>query len=257
MDLRGAALSGFRWMAGVRVIAEVVGFGSTIVLARLIDPSDYGRAVIALAFAVVTAAVFQEGLVTPLVQLRGATIEHLRVSALAGLLAGVVGGVLFAVVLPWALQPVFGDQTAHLLRLLSPIPVIEGACVVSRAALLRGLDFRRLGIAEVCGAVGGSASAVTAAALGAGATAIVIGAIATSVVQATLLWRAARPPRPAWHGAPLRGLLGFGTPAGLSTLVFQLWRNIDYVLVGARLGAHDAGLYWGIYTLSFDYPVTL
>jgi hypothetical protein len=91
VELRSAALSGFRWMAAGRAAAEVIGFASTIVLARLIPPGEYGRAVVVLAFSVVTRTLFQEGLTAPLIGRKEVSPAHLRTAALAGALAGAAG----------------------------------------------------------------------------------------------------------------------------------------------------------------------
>ena len=48
-ELRHATLASVRWVTVVRVVAETIGLASTVVLARLLTPGEFGRA--ALLFA--------------------------------------------------------------------------------------------------------------------------------------------------------------------------------------------------------------
>jgi O-antigen/teichoic acid export membrane protein len=255
MDLRSAALAGFRWMTAVRLVAEVVAIGSTIALARLIEPAEYGHAVIALAFAVVTTSLFQDGLVAPLVRLEVLTDRHVRAAVGVAVGLGAVMAVGLAFVLPAVFVGIFGDRTVGLVALLWPIPLFEGLGIAPRAMLQRRLDFRALGLVEVTGALAGTGTAIALAASGSGARAIVIAALVTAGAQCLLLLATARPPRPAWPGAEVKELLGFGAPAAFAAALFQVGKNIDYVLVGARLGTRDTALYWRSYTLAYDYQL--
>jgi lipopolysaccharide exporter len=254
VDLRRAALSGIRWIAAGRVVAELAGLASTIALARLIAPDEYGRGVIAVAVAVVVSGLFQEGLVAPLVQARELGERHLRTTMLSALVLGAVLALALLLALPWALRPALGDDAADLIRPLAAIPLLEALAVVPRARLERALSFRRLGILEGAGTMISIGTAVALAALGLGARAIVLGALAQSAVQTVLLLAGGgRLPAPRWHATELGALLHFSVPAALSSLLYQASRNIDYVLVGARLGAREAGFFWRAYTLAFDY----
>lgn len=254
MDLRRAALSGVRWIAAGRVVAELAGLASTIALARLVAPDEYGRGVIAVACAVIVSGLFQEGLVAPLVQVRELGERHLRSMMLAALLLGAVLALVLLLALPWALRPALGDEAARLIRPLAAIPLLESLAVIPRARLERALAFRRLGILEGIGTMTSIATAVALAALGLGARAIVLGALAQSVLQTLLLVaRGGGLPAPRWHGSELRALLHFSVPAALASLLYQASRNIDYVLIGARLGSREAGFFWRAYTLAFDY----
>src|SRR5215213_8548299 len=48
-DLRATTLSGVRWTGLSRFVSEGTALGSAIVLARLVDPAEFGRAAVALS----------------------------------------------------------------------------------------------------------------------------------------------------------------------------------------------------------------
>jgi len=68
-----------------------------------------------------------------------------------------------------------------------------------------------------------------------------------------LLLISARPPAPRWRREPIRELLGFGVPASLAAASWFGFRNCDYAIIGARLGAVPTGLYFRAYSLGVEY----
>jgi O-antigen/teichoic acid export membrane protein len=50
-----------------------------------------------------------------------------------------------------------------------------------------------------------------------------------------------------------REIASFGAAVSLSSLVYTAFRNIDYALVGARLGPAALGFYWRAYQLGVEY----
>jgi len=253
-ELRKAAFVGARWFAGARAIAEVVAFGSSLVQARLIPPPEFGRAVVAMAFFAVGTTLFTEGVAAPLVQRRDASTRHFEVGAVLSVVSGLVLAALFAFVVPLAVSPVFGERTAELVRLLAPVFVFNGIAAVPRAMLQRRLDFRTLGAFEVLSLLAGSAATLALAFAGLDGEAIIAGLITRALAEGVLLFLAARPPLPRWRRGVARDLVRFGGTSASASVIFNLWRNADYAIVGARLGAQDAGLFWRAYTLAFEYP---
>jgi lipopolysaccharide exporter len=56
LGARGAVLQGAVWMGAARVVVSLTAFASTIILARLLSPSDFGLVAIATAAVTVLAA---------------------------------------------------------------------------------------------------------------------------------------------------------------------------------------------------------
>jgi O-antigen/teichoic acid export membrane protein len=252
-SLQHAALVGTRWFAGGRAIAELVAFGASLVLARLVPPAEFGRAVVATAFFAVATTVLAEGFATPLVRRRDPPRSEFEVAGMLSLAIGLALVVLFALVLPVVVAPVFGDRTAELVRLLAPVFAFNAVAAVPRALLQRKLDFRVLGAFEVLSLIAGTGTTLGLALAGLEGEAIVAGMVARAVAEALLLSAAARPPLPRWRPGVARELLGFGSSTALASVVFNVWRNVDYAIIGARLGAQEAGLFWRAYMLAYEY----
>lgn len=56
MDMRSRVLRGAAWIAGARIVTNILGLVSTMVLARLLVPDDFGLVALgATLLAIVTA----------------------------------------------------------------------------------------------------------------------------------------------------------------------------------------------------------
>ncbi|MDX1690736.1 MAG: lipopolysaccharide biosynthesis protein [Acidimicrobiia bacterium] len=227
---------------------------STIVLARLLTPEEFGIvgfATVAIAFL----SVLQDlGLGPALIQRRGDVTRAASTVFTANLLLGsflalvtVLGAPLVA---GWFDEP----QVTLLLRLLGLEFLLNALGSTHIALLQRDLAFSRKLVPDVGRAVVRGGVAIALAAAGAGAVSLVAGTLAGSAVAALLAWRVL-PFRPTIEidRSLLRPLAGFGVPLLGVDIVHALVGNLDYLVVGTVLGSTALGLY----TLAYRLPELL
>jgi O-antigen/teichoic acid export membrane protein len=251
--LRAAAAHGVRWSAVTRPVVEVVQFGSIVVLARLIVPAEFGRYAIALIGQEVAYLIVAGGLSSALVQRKTVGREHLESGMAIGLIAGGALAALTVLAASTIVAPVFGARTALFVGLMAPLCVISGASTVPMATLQRRLAFRRLSEIEVAGTVTRVAVSIGLALAGAGGAALVLGVVAGSTATGALAWISAPGPMPRYRGKAARELLRFGAPVSAASVSWVGFRNVDYAIIGARLGAVQTGLYFRAYTIAVEY----
>jgi colanic acid/amylovoran biosynthesis protein len=252
-QLRDAAVAGARWVAINRVAAEIVAFVSAVALARLLHPADFGHAAIPLILIAMATVLTFEGIGTALVQRPHLEREHLEAAELLSIALGLaLAGVIF-VLSSTVIEPLLGSQTVPLVRLAALAFVLAGFGVVPRAEMQRRLDFRRITVIEVAASCVNVAVSVALAAAGVGALALVIGAMAMCGVTSVMFLRSAPLTLPRFHRRAVGDILGFGLPTAASSLVWNAYRNVDYAIVGGRLGAVQLGYYWRAYQLGVQY----
>ena len=251
--LRDAAVAGVRWVVVARVVGEGVQLLSAIALARLLVPAEFGHAAIALILVPLAAILTFEGFGSALVQRKQVDREHMEAATLASIVAGFLLSVLAFFVTPLLVAPLFGERTADLVQLASPLFLIAGFGAVSRSVLWRNLDFRRVSLIESSGVAVGAAVAVVLALGGLEGEAIVLGALAGAVVASALLLVVARPYPPRWRGQHLREIVGFGGPASGAGLLHVAITNVDYTILAARLNPAQVGFYWRAFQLGVVY----
>jgi O-antigen/teichoic acid export membrane protein len=252
-ELRAAAMHGIRWSSIARPITEVLLLGSMVLLARLIPPAEFGHYAVALVIQEVAMSIPSEGVGTALVQRKDLRREHLQAGMALALLMGVILVVLSLSTAQLIVDPIFGSTTALFVALTAPLCFVSALSAVPTASLCRRMAFQRLSIMEVVTTLVRVAVCIGLALAGLGGKALIFGTLAGAVVAMVMAWVSAPPPLPRLRIAPARELLDYGLPASLAAVGWAGFRNSDYAIIGARLGAVSAGMYFRAYTLAIEY----
>jgi lipopolysaccharide exporter len=251
-DLRATTVHGVRWVMLSRPVVEGVLVSSMVALARLIPPAEFGHfasASLISGFAVASLAAIS----IALVQRPELEREHVQAATALALIAGAALVGLTLVAANVVAVPIFGNRTAQIVRLSAPGALVAAVGAVPTAVLQRRLAFRRISIMEVTGTIFQAAVSVALAVAGLNAEALVLGALAGITVQTAMacIWAPPVAPRPRRRA--LRDVLHNGAPNWLAGVSWVGFSNCDYAIVGARLGALQAGFYFRAYTLGVVY----
>jgi lipopolysaccharide exporter len=253
-ELTELTAGGLPWMTMSRVGSELVLLGSTVVLARMISPSDFGAFAVALIVAGLAVTIPSAGVSMSLVQRKTIERKHLEAGAMLAVLLSLSAGGLTMAVSYLVVGPLIGATAAELIRLCCPMFPLYGAGAVSAAILQRRLDFRRLAAMEIGGNVARVAVSVGLVTLaGLHSTALAFGMVAGTAVTSAIAITGAPPPFPRLRPHALRQIGEFGGPAALAAIAWTGFANGDYAVVAARLGTAAAGQYWRAYTLAVGY----
>lgn len=261
---RGAAGRSAR--AGVTILLFTAGkfalnlLGIAIV-ARLVPPSEFGIAALALPIAAIVTNTSGLGLGTAVVQREA--VSHRLVSALwwVNALAGLVAaGALIVLAGPVA---AFYDEprVAPILWVLAAFAAIGPLSVQYAAILRRRMEIARL---ESIGAVGFAAGiglGIATALAGGSYWAVIVQRMAPVALTFVMLlafvpWRPSAP----WRGAgwaEARGALGFGGALAGYNLLNSILNNAVSILVGRVFDAAAAGLFFRSWTLANLFPTRL
>ena len=248
---------GLKWVSLATVGLELTAIATTVVLARLVAPADYGRAVIALIVPVIASILTYEGCGTPLVQRAEISDRHVEAATFTSLVCGVVLAGLVIVFARTVAESIFGAGMAGLFELAAPAFLIVAAGCVPRALLTRSLSWRWMNGSELGGAVVSGIVSIVLALWGMQARSIVIGALAGALATTLLLWLGARPVWPHFHLRETRDVVGFGASTSLAGVAMTIRRNIDYIVLATRVSPHLVGIYWRGFSTGVDYQSKL
>lgn len=255
-ELSEASFRGLRFTATARGLSEMAALVSSVVLARLIPPAEFGYAAIALIVPLMATAVATQGVSAFLVKEKNPTREQFEVGALLAWGGGLaLGAAVF--VLAEGLSGVLGSRPSALIQLASPVFAISAGRAVSLAAMQRQLRFPQLSAMNVSATWISVAVSIGLAIAGLEAEALILGVLSGSVVSALWLTTLRRSPRPRWHPEEGRKALSFGAPAVASTLLTIGNRNLDYVILTAMLAPAQVGFYWRGFQLGGEYQQKL
>ncbi len=252
-ELRDAAAHGVRWSAIARPTVEILQLGSIVILARLIVPAEFGRYAIALIAQEVAYLMVAGGLSSALVQRKTIDREHQQTGMALGLLAGLTLAVVTLIAASVIVAPIFGERTAFFVRLMAPLCLVSALSTVPTATLRRNMAFRRLSEIEVLSTLARVVVCIGLALAGMSGEALVLGVLAGSLATGVIAWVSAPPPAPRLYRKAARELLSYGLPVSLASVSWIGFSNVDYAIIGARLGALQTGFYFRAYTLSVEY----
>ena len=241
---------GISWTLLGSWVSSAVQIGTTMVLARLLTPEDFGVMAMALTLTVVVNQFRNLGLSQAVVQrvdLRWSQVNALFwVNSAAGLvLAALValGG--------FPLAAFYGEPAlVPICAALGAGFAVSGVAVQHGALLNRAMRFRTISLRNVLAGLLSSVAAIVAALLGMGIWALVVQHVGMLLLSTVLNWWAVpwRPGRP--RGLREVGpLLGFGAHVSVAGLFHTLSREGDNVIIGRVLDAGALGLYTRAYGL--------
>ena len=233
------------WRSGGQIITQLLSWASTLMVIRILDPSDYG--LFAMTQAVVAFATFLNGygLVSALVQ--SETIDTHRVRQAFGLMLLLNGGLALAqlfIFAPVAAHYYHQPIVADMLRVQAAIYLSVPFTAIPEVLMGRSLDFRRAAYVTFVAGITAALVAIGGALAGWGVWTLVFAPIAGFWVRALgylfvtrlFLW-------PSFNFRGAGGTIWFAFTM-LGTQLFWLIQSQSDVFIGGRvLEPHALGLY--------------
>ncbi|HEX6980238.1 MAG TPA: lipopolysaccharide biosynthesis protein [Alphaproteobacteria bacterium] len=241
-SVRTAAARSLWWSIVETGGLAALAFVSLVVLARLLTPTEFGLAALALGIVqmldIVIVGLFGDAIV------QRPNLERRHVAS-AFWVTLVLGATFSAICWLGAapLASVFGEpRFAPVLGWMSVGLVFSGADAILTAQRRRELDFRVLALRSLISRVGAAAVGVGAALLGYGVWSLVAQQLAAGAMSATLLWLCTPvKPRLCLDVRAVRDLARFGIAVAASDLIWASNLRIFTIVVGLLLPASQVG----------------
>ena len=249
------AMRSVKWSALMEIVSRTAAPIVTVILARLLTPTDFGvvaTAMIAISFA---QMFWDAGLSKALVQTNEAPEEAAHVVFWTNLVLGLVIYVLLFFAAPWLVVFFNSPASGPVLRVLGLQIVIASLSSVQQALFVRELDFRRLFWVKLLTAFVPGFFSIPLAFYGYGVWALVAGTLVGQTLNLMLLWRYSLwRPRLQYDRHLARGIFGFGVWVVAESLGGWLLIWGDNLIVGRFLGIDELGVYrtgWMLATIAF------
>ena len=249
-DLKGRSIRGVLVTLSSQGSLFIIQSISTMVLARLLSPADFGLAAMVTAFSDLAAPFSTLGLSQATIQRKD--ITHDQISALFWI--NVAIGVVLMLVMA-SLSPVLAwfyrePRLTAVTWVVSLMFLISGIRAQPEALLRRQMRFSALAVRNIISLGLAVVIAIGIAWRGGGYWAVVavplIAQFSQTVFCWTMIkWRPSLPRRTAGVGS----MVAFGGNLAASFLTFGIHRNADNILVGWYWGAGPLGLYSRAYSL--------
>lgn len=249
-DLKDKVIRGGLAKIGSQAATLALRLGSLVVLARLLDPKDFGLVTMVTAVTGVFRIFKDAGLSTATIQRD--TISHEQMSTLfwINMLLGVVLAFLLITIAPVIVAFYHEPRLFWVTVALAADFIFTGATAQHSALLQRQMRFDTIALIDIITLLAGIIVAIAMAVDGWGYWALVGQAVITPVAYAICTWAVVR-----WiPGAPsrkvgIRSMVRFGGMVTLNSLVVYIAYNLEKILLGRFWGADALGTYGRAYQL--------
>lgn len=238
--MKQKVIKGLIWTYAERMLAQLISLVVTIILARLIDPEDYGVIAIVTVFIVIADTFAVNGLGNALIQKKEA--DHLDFSTVFYFNVGF--SILLYVILFLAAIPIaaFYDKQVltPVLRVMSlriPIAAINS---VQQAYVSRRMEFKKFFYATLAGTLISAILGIMMAYTGFGIWALVAQYMSNTIIDTIVLWLVVkwRPGREfSWKR--MRGLYSYGWKVLATSILISIYGNIQDLIIGKKFSASD------------------
>ncbi len=244
MSLKEKAKSGIAWNVVADFSIQVLRFGSSIVLARLLFPQDFGMMGIATIFINFAKRLANFGFSAALVQKKD--IDRVHIDSMFWFNTLVYGLVALGIYFGAAMAGEFfkNPQLKDILPVVALAFFIESLSSVPDAILKRKLKFKKLAFSRLVRNIVNITVAITLAVLGFGVWSLVWGMLIGNTIRlGYILFYARWWPRLYFSVKRLKEMAGFGIGVSLANYLNFFIKNVDYFFIGRFLGMEPLGYY--------------
>jgi PST family polysaccharide transporter len=249
-DLKQKSLRGGMVTMASQGVSIVIQLASTVILARLLSPDDYGTIAMVLAITSFAGLFLDLGLSSATIQKKDLTDAQQSNMFWLNVAMGATLTVVVAAAAPVVAWFYGKPELIPVTLALSLMFLISSLAAQHIARMVRDMKFARKATASLTGSLVTLIVAVTCALGGLAYWSLVWGLLAGAAVTTLLSFLLSRF-WPSWYvkGAGIRGMLGFGANVTGFNLVNYFHRNLDNVLIGKFWGVEALGLYSKAYSL--------
>lgn len=252
--LARTTVTGTAWNYGAFALGKALVFASTILLARLLVPEDFGLVALGMLVIAFLESLSDLGVGHALIYRAEDPDRTGSVAFEINLLVGLVLTTLMLVSAPLAGDFFDEPRLVPVLRVLAVGFLLSALRNVHESRLKKELAFRRRFVPEIARTAAKGLISVLMAWFGFGVWSLVWGQIAGGLTSTLLYWSAARwRPRLVLDRAIARALLGYGGQIVFVKIMAAFLKNVDYLIIGRRLNAMELGFY----VLAFRIPELL
>ncbi len=242
--LKQKIVSGFAWQSATKLIIQLFSWTTTILVARILAPEDYGIVAIQGIFTVTIGMVVDMGVSRGLIQKDSVTEQEIDSLFYFSLLMGVTAFSLYYLVAPVIAGFYQIPELVDILRVAGLTFIFGSLKSVPVAITMREMDFKYRSLVELGGAFVNAGSLLVMAIYGFGVWALILSNLlaylATTVAYFPIMKRI---PKPRLVIREITGVISFGFKVMLTGVMFSSYMKADIFFLGKIGGDKLTGFY--------------
>ncbi len=256
MSLKKQIFSGLIWTFIDTFFLRGISFLATIILARLLGPSDFGIIGMIAVFIAIGTSLVDSGLSASIIRAPNADTTDFSTVFYLNLGTSFLIYIILFFLAPFIADFYNQEILISLIRFYCITFIISAFSSVQLAILDKEMQFRKMMLCNIPGIVIGVVTGIVLGYFGYGVWSIVIMYLTTQFIQSIVLWVFTDwKPSLVFSIPKMKYHYGFGYKLMLSGLINTIFKNINNVLIGKFFSAQYLGFYERARTFN-EYPVS-
>lgn len=241
-----STLSNLLWKSAERLSSQLVSFAVSIVLARILLPSDYGMVSMVMIFVTLANVFVESGFSSALIQKKDADILDFSSVFYFSIFVSVILYAILYITAPYVAL-FYGKEYAILapvLRVIGIQIIIYGVNSVQQAYVTKHMMFRKFFWSTLSGTIVSACIGLTMAYLGYGIWALVGQQLSMSLMNTLVLFLVTRKlPGLIFSFNRLRGLFTYGVKIFGASLLTTLFLDLRSLIIGKIYSPKDLAFF--------------
>ena len=237
-------IKSFLWSAVERFTPQIIQFGISIILARILLPAEYGLMAMLVIFFALAVVFADAGLSSGLIQRKEISNDEETSVFILNITAGMLLTLLLCVLSP-LVAIFFRQPLLTMLLCVSSLQIfISSFGIVQYALLTRNLDFKKQAIISIVTSLISGTVGILMAWKGFGVWSLVGLSLTNSIINVALVWILySWRPKGRFHWSCIRSLWPFSSRLLASQLLNTVFTNLYSIVIGRLYKPADLGYF--------------
>ena len=243
-ELKEKTLSGVKWNAIGRFSTQGVSFVISILLARILTPSDYGVVGMIGIFMAIAQTFIDSGFGSALIRKKDCTDEDFSTAFYFNIAVGVICYLILFFTAPLIADFFDTPILRDIVRVLSISLFLNSLSIVQSAKLTAAVDFKSQAKVSLVATIVSGCVGLAMAYSGFGVWSLVYQSVSLSLVRTILFWFVTKwKPLCVFSKQSFKYLFAFGSKILSASLLHTIYANLTTILIGKFYTPKDLGYY--------------
>lgn len=251
MSLKRQSISAFFWASSQQIGTLVINLTVSILLARILDPVEFGIIGMITIFVALGEALMNGGLTSSLIRTQEVKDVDFSTVFYTNVVFSIIIYTIIFFTAPWMARFFEMPILIDIVRVYSLSIIIFSFSAVQLAKLTKELKFKKAMAIQLPSILFGGVVGIGLAVSGYGVWSLVIMYLAQATANSVQLWfRSGWKPKFEYSFNAFKKHFGYGSKLAISSALDATYKNIYNLVIGKYFSAQQLGYYTRSYTLA-------
>ena len=243
-DLKQKTITGMKWSAIDRFGSQAVGFIISIIIARILSPSDYGLIGMITIFIGISNVFVSAGFGAALIRKQNRTETDFSTVFYYNLAVSILFYVILYLTAPLIARFYETPELTTITRVIGLNIIISSFGIIQSSKLNIAINFKTQTKISLISTLLAGTIGIILAYNGLGVWALVVHRLFSTFISTVLLWYFVRwIPMIVFSLKSFKELFGFGSKLMISALIDTIYQNIYQMVIGKKFSAAELGYF--------------